>query len=1292
MTKVKRKDFDVFRSSKINLLLAHREAVLRREEHAEVQPDRDEYRTEDTAAQSCAGIPSACRNVARNQLDWLAAGYGLAFHCADKLKSIWSEFRPYLRVAAASLFFCAVLFPQTAPPVTILSAVHHDGQTFLTWKDAAEGPAGANYRYNLYRSATAITGSASLAGATLIQAGIFNNSGQLAGQFPFSQATRQDSSKLMAFPEQGSCGAAPNWTECGTPLNDFSGMAVYTAVDSGAAYYAVVTLDRTGVLACSPISPGKNATTSAVFETVAAIEPLKYYDSLDSVHRVQTASTFISGTPDLPMWLKLHASGSGSGSIAFGDRYTFWGTSLMGYQDGIQRAFSVYEDHGGSTFGQPALILSPSDTVWTFDGLGQQETYWFGYLAAPLGSSDETPRAQPSTEEGLTWLVNWAIERYGADPNRVYGWGQSMGAWGISTWALRHPEIFAAVFPEMPRWRQTVLPNLATKSAAPATSSILMPDQMTSYLDRMDMVDYIQSHCGQRLPFIGWGIGRQDGYATWQEQVDAVTALKVCRQGFAFNWNDGNHSAGASAASAIRLEYQTAYAKNVSYPAFTNSSLDADPGDGDPDVGDPSGCINCGFQWSGLSETANTWTVSVSNSNNIAAMTVDMTARNTQLFRPNPGRVVTWITSTGQSGSTLADAYGLVTAPDVVINSFAATTISFSAPTGGVSLSSRSLQFGNQLVGTPSVTRSVRLTNEQLNPLAISSISTGGDFRQTNNCASGLAPGKSCVVNVTFSPTVVGSRTATLAIAHNGINSPSSVALAGAGMLTVQISPASLLFPAQAVNQASSPQAITLTNNQAVPLSIGPLTTTGDFSRTSNCGVTLPAASTCTISVTFTPSATGTRTGTLSLVYGATAVPLSVALSGLGAVPVSLSVSSLSFNMQAVGSTSTAKNVTLTNNQTVPLTITSIADSGDFNQTSNCGVTLPAASTCTISVTLPVPLSVALSGSGILAASLSVPSLSFSKQVVGSASTAKIVTLTNNQTVPLTISSIAASGDFSQTSNCAATMPAASTCTISVTFTPSATGTRTGTLTLVHSAAPVPLSMALSGSGILPVSFSVASLSFSNEVVGSASTERTVTLTNNQAVPLTITSIAAAGDFSQTSNCAATIAAASACTISVTFTPSELGVRSGSVTVAHSAANSPSSLPLGGSGVAMVVISSSSLSFATQAVGTGSAARNLTLTNNQKVRLIIDSIVVSGDFVVANTCGGSLPAGGTCIISVAFAPTAAGTRSGTLTIDHNAMSGPQSVGLTGTGAIAVALTGQPWQVSRTSGAVEWSGD
>lgn len=195
---------------------------------------------------------------------------------------------------------------------------------------------------------------------------------------------------------------------------------------------------------------------------------------------------------------------------------------------------------------------------------------------------------------------------------------------------------------------------------------------------------------------------------------------------------------------------------------------------------------------------------------------------------------------------------------------------------------------------------------------------------------------------------------------------------------------------------------------------------------------------------------------------------------------------------------------------------------------------------------------------------LSPGSLTFSSQPLETSSRAQTVTLSNNGNALLSITSLAVTGtnagDFAQTDNCGSSLAAGANCTISVTFTPTATGTRSGTISISDNAVGSPQTVGFTGTGASTapaVSLSPDNLTFTVPSVGATSASQAVILSNTGGGPLTISSITTSGDFTQTSNCGATLASGANCTITVTFTPSATGTSSGSLTVSDNAARRP---------------------------------------------------------------------------------------------------------------------------------------
>jgi hypothetical protein len=186
-------------------------------------------------------------------------------------------------------------------------------------------------------------------------------------------------------------------------------------------------------------------------------------------------------------------------------------------------------------------------------------------------------------------------------------------------------------------------------------------------------------------------------------------------------------------------------------------------------------------------------------------------------------------------------------------------------------------------------------------------------------------------------------------------NSPQSVSLFGTG-LPLAFSPQVLNFGNQTLAMTSTQQAFTLTNKGTRVWTINLISVVGnnsnDFRETNNCGTSLAVGASCTISVTFTPSSTGTRTAAVSISDNAPASPQEIPLTGVGIMPTdTLSPTSLTFPTQTVFTTSRPQTVTLTNTGTVAMSISGISISGPFNETNNCGALIAPAGSCTISTT-----------------------------------------------------------------------------------------------------------------------------------------------------------------------------------------------------------------------------------------------------------------------------------------------------------------------------------------------------
>ncbi len=548
-----------------------------------------------------------------------------------------------------------------------------------------------------------------------------------------------------------------------------------------------------------------------------------------------------------------------------------------------------------------------------------------------------------------------------------------------------------------------------------------------------------------------------------------------------------------------------------------------------------------------------------------------------------------------------------------------------------------------------------------------------------------------------------------------GINYPNIAVVDAAGDLLIEdrnqlvrkVSPNGLVdFGDQKVGTTGSSQSVTVSNIGNTPLhfdSTTPYSVDGDFAFVSGgtCDFTQPLAegASCTVDVTFTPTAQYERYGTLNFNDDGIGSPQVTELRGNGTSPaapvVVLSPNPLAFPNQTVNTTSASQSITLSNTGTAVLNIEGIGiggtNAGNFAKSSNCGTTLAAGTNCNIAVTFTPssvanftatlsvtddaggsPQAVTLSGSGVAAgapkAVLAPSTLTFPSQTVGTTSTALTLTLSNPGNATLNISGISLSGanaaSFSVTKasgDCAQSLSAGGSCPIHITFTPSSVADFTATLSVADDASGSPQTSTLSGSGIVAAApqavLTPSTLAFLSQTVATTSTALTLTLSNPGNATLNISGISLSGanaaSFSVTKasgDCAQSLSAGSTCPIHVTFTPSSTGASTAILTVADDAASSPQTASLTGTGAAAPVAPDFSVSAtpSTAEVKQGASVQ---------YAIAIASLIASNPFdsSVALSASG-LPAGATAAFSPASVTPGSNGASSTLTVATSTVS------------------------------------
>jgi hypothetical protein len=615
-------------------------------------------------------------------------------------------------------------------------------------------------------------------------------------------------------------------------------------------------------------------------------------------------------------------------------------------------------------------------------------------------------------------------------------------------------------------------------------------------------------------------------------------------------------------------------------------------------------------------------------------------------------------------------------------------------------VSPTSLAFGNQVVNSTSVARTITLTNGAGGALTFS-VTANGPYTSTDACNGSVAASGTCVISVRFVPTALGSSPGSIVISDTTSGSNTrTVPLTGSGVLATTLSVTSLALGDVVQGGTSKVKKFKLTNNQDVQLTTITITSSNPAFTVTGCSSNLGARKTCTASVTFKPTSppVTVENATLTITHSAVTSPQIVLATGASVFPISVTPGALTFQSTVQGFTRVLSTLKVKNNLGSPLTGITLTPEGPFTA-AGCTTNLGSGKTCSVTVTF-APTShlgtvhgavtvasnnpgawnrprVPLTGTATPQVVVTPNPYNFSNTTVAATSNAKSFTIKNlRPSGSITFSTPkfsfggASPSDFNQTTTtCGATLAAGATCAASVTFKPTQGGVRSALLQVNSSATGSPHTTQVTGTGTTPMTVSPSSHAFGNVAVGLESAERVVTLQNNQSIPVTFTSVTVSGDFEQKSiTCAATLAANSSCTRTLVMKPTLGGARTGSLVINSDTTESPKVVPLSGTGTNAVTATPTTLAFGGQKVGTPSLSKQITLTNHQVVPAALNMVVI-GDYAGTSTCGGTIPALSTCVASIVFTPAATGARSGTATF-NNPGGAAVSVSLTGTGNTA----------------------
>ena len=407
------------------------------------------------------------------------------------------------------------------------------------------------------------------------------------------------------------------------------------------------------------------------------------------------------------------------------------------------------------------------------------------------------------------------------------------------------------------------------------------------------------------------------------------------------------------------------------------------------------------------------------------------------------------------------------------------------------------------------------------------------------------------------------------------------------------VSSTALSYGSERTGSNSAKQSVAVTNTGNAPLSLSGIGLTGPdaamFALTTTCGASLAPTATCTATVTFSPTSTGAKSAAIGMQTNASSNP-NIALTGTGTTPIAaISVFSVAFSSQLAGTTSALQTFNLSNTGTAAMAVTGLsltgADATVFTLQNGCGASLAPAATCAVTVAF-APTSagvktaaitvqtdaasspvVALTGTAVApAASVSVSTMTFAGQRVGTASPAQTLIISNTGSADLSVTSVTLTGAdaaaFSISNSCGASLAPLASCAATITFSPSTAGSKLASATLQSNAASNP-GVALTGTATAPIaSVSATRISFGSQPAGTVSAAQTLLITNTGTAPLVVSSFVVAGAdaslFQQSgSTCGAPIAIGASCAVTIKFQPTAVGAKTASITAASDALSNP---------------------------------------------------------------------------------------------------------------------------------------
>lgn len=359
--------------------------------------------------------------------------------------------------------------------------------------------------------------------------------------------------------------------------------------------------------------------------------------TFSSVTLLSSDSVAPYNTADQTLLLDLH--GSGTPETTVGLHYEAICDSLLTYDTNNNFRWAAYHGYKDAN-NKDTTVVHPWDRQTDRpSGITIRQSFWMGWIdnGAGVPANANTGKLCLYTERRLDLMLDYMAA---TQPNlSATKWaiqGGSMGAIGALTYGIRRPNRFAALYPSRPRWRyydgtgKAEVPDWLTATQLHGSADpVALWDRSTeggNSWTHQDVLGYV-SNSANPIPWIGWCVGRNDGYTPFTDHVDAVAALRARGAGFAFAWNNGDHSGGEIISQITASYVPGIFEVGKGYPVFTEHSLDQDPSV------DLVGGINLNLKFRNVTESSGSWSCQVTNIS--AACTVNVKPKSS-IYTGNP--------------------------------------------------------------------------------------------------------------------------------------------------------------------------------------------------------------------------------------------------------------------------------------------------------------------------------------------------------------------------------------------------------------------------------------------------------------------------------------------------------------------------------------------------------------------------------------------------------------------------------------------------------------------------------